>query len=112
MITVAVSDGGLTSVTTFTFTSPIEGDYDGDGKTDLALYRPSTGSWYLNQSSTNYTGGIVQPWGISTDIPLAGDYDGDGRSDLAIYRPSTGTWFLKLSSGGRASTSGAWHRHP
>ena len=46
------------------------GDYDGDGKTDLSLYQPSTGYWYILQSSTNYTTSIAQQWGLSTDTPI------------------------------------------
>jgi hypothetical protein len=73
-------------------------DFDGDGKTDLALFRPSTGIWYIEQSTTNYTTYLAQQWGLTTDRPLNGDYDGDGKADLALYRPSTGIWYVMLSS--------------
>jgi hypothetical protein len=49
---------------------PIAGDYDGDGKTDIAVYRPGTGVWYILKSSTNFTVPAVYQWGISTDIPV------------------------------------------
>ena len=48
----------------------VPGDYDGDGRSDLVLYRPSTGIWYILQSRTNYTTYIAQQWGLSTDIPV------------------------------------------
>lgn len=59
-------------------------DFDGDGKTDLSVFRPSEGNWYLNRSTAGFQ---VLKWGIATDTPVPGDYDGDGKADTAIYRP-------------------------
>jgi hypothetical protein len=74
---------------------PVPGDYDGDGKTDVAIYRPrdyfneGASIWQILQSGgggviTSYHGGIMN--GVH-DIPVPGDYDGDGKTDLGIYRP-------------------------
>lgn len=69
----------------------ISNDYDLDGKTDLAVFRPSTGIWYTLLSS-NGTFTAIQH-GLATDKVVAGDYTGDGRFDIAVWRPETGTWF-------------------
>jgi hypothetical protein len=66
------------------------------GKTDIAVYRPSTGMWFI-LNSASFTGRIQQ-WGVLGDIPVAGDYDGDGKTDIAVYRPSTGVWFILNSA--------------
>ena len=70
-------------------------DYDGDGKTDIAVFRPSNGHWYSLGSAGEIS---IRQWGIGNDIPTPGDYDGDGTADLSVFRPSTGSWY-RLNSG-------------
>jgi uncharacterized delta-60 repeat protein len=66
-------------------------DFDGDGKTDVSVYRPSTGVWYQLFSSGVPFGSPT--FGLAGDIPVPADFDGDGKTDLAIFRPSTGEWW-------------------
>ena len=73
------------------------GDVDGDGRSEIAVYRPSAGSWHLLTSATNFTGGAGYSWGASSDLPLTGDFDGDGKNDLVVYRQATGHWFVLTS---------------
>ena len=61
----------------------------------MAVYRPSTGMWYVIQSSTG-TGWEAQ-WGWPGDQPIVGDYDGDGRADPTVFRHSTGQWFSRAA---------------
>ncbi len=73
-------------------------DFDGDGRTDISVFRPSDTIWYRRYSSDNsvqYT-----QFGLATDVIMPGDYDGDGRTDIAVYRPSEGNWYLLQSSNG------------
>ncbi|MBV9958497.1 MAG: VCBS repeat-containing protein [Acidobacteria bacterium] len=73
-------------------------DFDGDGRTEVAVYRPADGAWYIQQSTNN--GFRAQAWGTSTDKLANGDYDGDGKADIAVYRPSTGYWYILQSQTG------------
>lgn len=82
-------------------TSPgknVVSDFDGDRRTDTAVFTPSSGSWLIEQSSDNALTGTQ--WGIAEDRVVPGDYDGDGRSDVAIWRPSSGVWWINGSSTG------------
>lgn len=72
-------------------------DFDGDGKTDLSVFRPGEGNWYLQRSTAGFT---AINFGNSTDVLTPGDFDGDGRTDIAVWRPSTGTWYRFNSGNG------------
>lgn len=62
-------------------------DFTGDGKAEIAVWRPGTGAWRIRGLPTVY-------WGRLGDIPVAADYNGDRKADRAVFRPSTGTWHV------------------
>ena len=79
---------------------PVAADYDGDGKSDVAVYRSTTGQWFINQSKS---GALSMSWGSPAllDLPVPGDYDGDNRNDVAVYRRTSGDWLIRLSTTGQ-----------
>jgi len=79
-----------------------KGDFDGDRRTDLSIFRPSSGTWYWASSATGATRGAQ--WGMANDRPVRGDFDGDGRADLAVFRPSNGIWYVVNSGSGTVTT--------
>ncbi len=83
-------------------------DFDGDGKTDLSVFRPSEGNWYLNRSTAGF--GVVN-WGINGDILTPGDFDGDNKTDVAVFRASAVEGqpdFFVLNSNGNIVNGVAW----
>jgi uncharacterized delta-60 repeat protein len=70
-------------------------DFDGDGKTDVSIYRPSVGEWWYLRSSNNQN--YAAQFGNSSDRIAPADFTGDGKTDIAFFRPSTGEWFVLRS---------------
>ena len=42
----------------------------GDGASDIVAYRPSTGVWYILQSSSGYATHSATQWGLGGDVPV------------------------------------------
>jgi hypothetical protein len=78
-------------------------DFDGDGRTDLSVFRPETGSWYvLNSSNASFR---AVAFGNDLDVLAPGDYDGDGKTDTAVFRPAEGIWYMMTKAGFFSSRS-------
>ncbi|WIM92994.1 M23 family metallopeptidase [Actinoplanes oblitus] len=82
---------------------PVTGDWDGNGKDSVGVFRPGTdsGTFHLSNDLTSGTSDYAFASGLPTDLPLAGDWNGDGKDSVGIYRPSDGTFHLRdaLSEG-------------
>ncbi len=70
-------------------------DFDGDGRTDIGIFRATVGEWWINRSSTGNTAAVQ--FGNSTDRIAPADYTGDGKTDVALFRPSSGEWYVLRS---------------
>ena len=70
-------------------------DYDGDGKTDISIFRPNVGQWWYLRSTDNV--GKAFEFGQGSDKIVPADFTGDGITDIAFWRPSTGQWFVLRS---------------
>jgi len=69
-------------------TGIFSGDYDGDGVSDIAIFRPSSGLWAIRGISRIY-------FGAADDLLVPADYDGDGEADVGIFRPASGIWAIR-----------------
>lgn len=70
-------------------------DFDGDGKTDLSIFRPAPGEWWYSQSADG--GSRAFQFGAFADRVVPADFTGDGKTDAAFFRPATGEWFVLRS---------------
>jgi hypothetical protein len=97
----------------------VQGDYDGDGKTDPAFYRERDATWFIKGRDPVQFGTVATNFNASAgyaydqDFPVPADYDGDGKTDLSTYNPRTAAWRIRSSATGTDSsvvvgTPGAW----
>ena len=112
LFTINLATGAATQVGTFATTVMLRGiavafgtgavgtsvlDYDGDRRTDFAVFRTTNNTFFVLRNSTRTL--IAQQFGLSSvDIQVPGDYDGDGRTDFAVFRTTNGTFFVLNSS--------------
>jgi len=84
---------------------PVAGDWTGRGTTQLGLFRPSTGEWFLDRKNNGSWNGCkkdlcISSFGMAGDIPVSGDWSATGISSIGVFRPSSGQWFLDLNGNG------------
>ena len=107
----STGSGNNNTVVTEAFDQPLgirpPADFDGDGRTDLSVFRPSDGNWYLLRSGAGFA---AANFGLAGDRPVPADFDGDGKADIAVFRPTDASLadFYVLSSSNFAVTYIAW----
>jgi hypothetical protein len=66
----------------------VPAQWDEDPETDLAVFRPSNGKWYVQDGAT-------VAFGTSGDVPVPGQYDADPEADRAVFRRAGGRWYVE-----------------
>ena len=97
-------DNGITNIDWGTAgDKPARGDFDGDGRIDAAIFRPSTKTWWIRSSLDSSI--TTEQFGNANDLLIPGDYDLDGKTDIAVFRVDIGSWFIRNSTNGSVSYS-------
>lgn len=75
----------------------LAGDWDGDGKDEIGVYRPSNSTFYLEDGPSAFQFGSVNDSG--NYHPIAGDWDGDGIDEVGLFRTDTKRVLLRNADG-------------
>jgi hypothetical protein len=86
---------------------PITGDWNGDGRTKIGIYRPKNGLFILDSNGNGVfdTGDAVYKFMANAggpqagDVPVVGDWNGSGTSKIGIVRDGF-LWLLDLNGDG------------
>jgi subtilisin len=82
---------------------PVAGEWDGNGKSRIGVFRSRTGMWYLDTGNGIWDGCetdlCIGHFGSSGDLPVAGDWTNTGQTSIGVYRPRTGMWYLDTGNG-------------
>jgi parallel beta-helix repeat protein len=81
---------------------PVAADFLGKGKAGIGVYRPSTGTWFLDRDLDGSAEHVSTYGGAGGDLPVVADYNGDGLADRAIY--NSGVWSIDFGFNGTTDT--------
>jgi len=84
--------------------SPVFGDWNNDGFTEIGVFRNSTHQFYLDYNWNGAMNGASADrqynFGISGDIPVSGDWNNDGKTEIGVFRNSTHLFYLDYNGNG------------
>ena len=94
-----------------TWVSTVAGDFNGDGRGDVASQN-SAGTWWVALTPASGTA-TATPWATlaTFQFPTVGDFNGDGKADIAVRNAANGAWRVLASSGDAFTSSrfGRWN---
>ncbi|NCC51682.1 MAG: hypothetical protein EOM20_10745 [Spartobacteria bacterium] len=107
-------------VAALTDTAPVDGEYaflirkgqltpndfDGDDRTDLAVFNPTDGMWYIHLSESGEAATLQ--WGWAHFVPVTGNYDGEEGCNIGVYGLLSGDWYLYIDDGEMIYTNWGW----
>ncbi len=95
---------------------PMVGDWSGNGRTKIGVYRASTNRWIVDYNGDGIVNAVptdkVWAFGFATDQQVVGDWTGDGKSKIGVFRSSNGMWYLDANGDGAFITATDLTRGP